>query len=213
MAKAGQAKDPEIEAIAQVNAALSGLKSDVQQRVLDYVSRKLGLTIPTRKDAAAEALDEEDETPEDSSRSDDNASGADTEDFDGINSVAKKWIRRSGLTAEKLSALFSIGGDEIDLIAKKVPGKTKRDRMRSVFLLKGIAAYLASGAARVTYEQVKEACLHYDAFDSANFSKYLRGMAAEISGTTKSGYTLTARGMAAATDVVRESLEGGNSKK
>ena len=89
-------------------------------------------------------------------------------------------------------------------MAKKVPGKSKRDRMRCVLLLKGIAAYLASGAARITHEQAKEACLHYDAFDSANFSKYLRGMSSEISGANKSGYTLTARGMAAATEVIHQ---------
>ena len=62
-----------------------------------------------------------------------------------------------------LSHVFSLGGDEVDLIAKKVPGKSAGARMRSVFLLQGVAAYLASGAPRFTQERVKEACLHYNA--------------------------------------------------
>lgn len=213
MAKVGETRDPEIEAIALVNAALKDLESHAQQRVLDYVARKLGLHVPAVGHRPSEVADADDDAQSEFSRSEDHTLAINAEDFDGINSVAKKWITRSGFTADQLSLLFSIGGDEIELIAKRVPGKTKRDRMRSVFLLKGVAAYLASGAARVTYEQVKEACLHYDAFDGGNFSKYLASMAAEISGTTKSGYTLTARGIVAATDIVRETLEHENSKK
>jgi hypothetical protein len=207
MAKPTIERDPEIEAIAQVNTALNGLESGAQQRVLDYVARKLGLAysdqVTRSSDVYVEDLPRR-EAPPPEPRVDRD----ETDDLDDINAVAKKWMRRSGLSADTLSNLFSIGGDEIDLIAKKVPGKSKRDRMRSVILLKGIAAYLASGAARVSHEQVKEACLHYDAFDNTNFSKYLKGMAADISGTPKSGYSLTARGIASATDVVREATGG-----
>ena len=78
--------------------------------------------------------------------------------------------------------------------------------MRSVLLLKGIAAYLGTGAARVTYEQLKEASLHYDAYDSANFASYIKSFASEAGGTKESGYTLTARGLTTATDLVRGML-------
>lgn len=203
MAKPIVQRDPEIEAIAQVNAALDGLESGAQQRVLDYVARKLGLGFsepPARGDESR--LNDQPLRP--SPQLGQIPTSEESDELDDISAVAKKWMKRSGLSADTLSNLFSIGGDEIDLVAKKVPGKTKRDRMRSVLLLKGIAAYLASGAARVSHEQVKEACLHYDAYDNTNFSKYLKGMAADISGTTKSGYSLTARGIASATEIVRE---------
>src|ERR1700731_4194300 len=91
----------------------------------------------------------------------------------GISPLARKWMTRNGLGAQSLTSLFSLGADEIDLVARTVPGKSKRERMRSVLLLKVIAAYLSNGAARVTHEQVKEACLHYDAYDSPNHAKYL----------------------------------------
>jgi hypothetical protein len=208
MAKTIIEQDPEIEAISKVNAALNALEAGAQQRVLDYVARKLGLAFSDASSGINDSSDE-DAPRRPPPQSDSASHGNDTDDLDDINAVAKKWMRRSGLTAHKLSSLFSIGGDEIDLIAKKVPGKTKRDRMRSVILLKAIAAYLASGAARVSHEQVKEACLHYDAFDNTNFSKYLKGMAVDISGTAKSGYSLTARGIASATDIVREATGTG----
>lgn len=202
MVKAGGSRDPEIEAIAQVNAALSGLEPGAQQRVIDYVSQKLGLV--DVRHSRTDVFTDDDEVNQSIRSPIDSGQSKASDALDDISSVAKKWMKRNGLTSESLSALFSIGGDEIDLVAKKVPGQTKRDRMRSVLLLKGIAAYLASGAARITHEQAKEACLHYDAFDSANFSKYLRGMASEISGANKSGYTLTARGMAAATELIHQ---------
>ena len=76
--------------------------------------------------------------------------------------------------------------------------------MRSIFLLKGLAQYLGTGAPRVTYEQVREACLHYGAFDNTNFSKYFKTMASEVSGSKESGYSLTARGLSSASELVTE---------
>ena len=100
--------------------------------------------------------------------------------------------------------LFSLGVDEIDLVAKKVPGDNKKDRMHSVLLLKGIAAYLSSGVARFTHQQLKEACLHYDAYDGNNFASYLKDFAGEVSGTKSGGYTLTPRGLTAATEMIKD---------
>ena len=64
--------------------------------------------------------------------------------------------------------------------------------------------YLASGTPRFTHEKVKEACLHYNAYDVNNFAANLRELAAEVSGGKESGYTLTQRGLAGATEIVRE---------
>jgi hypothetical protein len=125
-------------------------------------------------------------------------------DLDGVSPVAKKWMARNGFSVSGLSSLFSLGVEEIDLVAKTVPGRKKKERMRSVFLLKGIAAYLSTGAARFTHQQWKEAALHYDAFDAANFSTYFKSLASEVSGSKGSGYVLSARGIASATEVVKE---------
>jgi hypothetical protein len=198
---------PEITAIGIVHSALSELAPPAQLRVLRYCAEMLGLNLelgglsvpPLNEHVRAE------DTPgtiATLSATDDIAS----EDADGISPVALKWMRRSDLDPKNLQAFFSLGIDEIDLVARSIPGTSKKERMRSVLLLKGIAAYLSSGVPRVTYEQLKEACLHYDAYDSANFAANIRAFTADAGGTKEAGYTLTARGLTAATDILKNLL-------
>ena len=130
------------------------------------------------------------------------------DDFEGVSPGGKKWMRRNGLDSKALSSIFSLGVEEIDLVAKKVPGKNKKERMRSVFLLKGLASYLGSGTPRFKDDEVREACNHYDANDTANFAAYLKSFSAILSGTKSSGYTLTSRGIADGTELVKEMLQG-----
>lgn len=191
--------DPEITAITVIYAALEPLDDQGRNRVLDYVTAKLGLrlgprTLPPEVEPHTPG---DDRLPEEHEGSTDN-------DSDGISPVALKWMKRTGLTTDVLSNWFSLGLDEIDLVAKSVPGDTKKERMRSVLLLKGIAAYLAFGAARVPHDQVKEACLHYGAYDGSNFATYLKSFASDVGGTKESGYTLTAKGITAATELLRQ---------
>lgn len=208
--------DPEIEAISAVYNALKSLDSDAQKRVVGFVAAKIGILLPTlKRDAALDstpirreqesALKEgaEPETEQDSEESD---------ELPGISPVAKRWMARNGLEERGLSELFSLGVDEIDLIAKKVPGDTKKDRMHNVFLLKGVASYLGSGAFKFTHEQVKEACLHYNAFDAGNFASYMKTLSGDISGTKESGYALTARGQNSATELVKKLTQKADGK-
>lgn len=197
-----ETQDREFTALTTVHDAVKGLNRDAQERVLDYVIRKLGLSqrMTSRTDdvpppgadfSSGTRLSVEQDEPEE-------------DGLDGISPVAQKWMRRNALNVSRLSKLFSLGVDEIDLVAKTVPGTSKKSRTRNVALLKAVAAYLSSGVARVTHEQLKEVCLHYDAYDSPNHAKYLRDMAAELSGGKESGYTLTPRGLSSATDLVKE---------
>jgi len=201
--------DPEISAIGFVFNALRGLDSASQARVLDYVALKLGVRSISPAQTTAESQKSTPEpaqlevtVPEDAAHPTERDD--DDESLEGISSVAKKWMRRSSLSPTALSKLFSLGIDDIDLVAKAVPGESKKERMHSIFLLEGIAAYLGTGVARFTHEKVKEACLHYDAFDNANFAKHYRDFSTEVSGSKDSGYTLTARGISAATDLIQQ---------
>jgi hypothetical protein len=202
--------DKEIEAITTLNAVLKELDAPAQLRVIEYVLKKLNLTLEILPSHKAKNQ-KQDEIPEDShddqSKGQDGANKNSVDDgFTGISPVAQKWIQRNGLQAEQLSSIFSLGGDEIDLVANKVPGKSKRAKMRNVFLLKGVAAYLSGGAARIAHDKVKEACTHYDAYDAPNFATYMKEFVSEISGSKESGYTLTARGLANAATLVKEIL-------
>jgi hypothetical protein len=206
------APDQEITAISKVYEALKGLAPEAQMRVLSYVAAKLNIEAPTPESAPerrARLPEDDDERNERGAETKQEAKQDSDDELEGISPVARKWITRSGLQPASLSKVFSLSTDEIDLIAKTVPGKSQRDRMRSVFLLKGIAAYLGSGAARFSHAQIKEACLHYDAFDSTNFSKYLKSLSGEVSGSKDTEYALTPRGIAGATEMVKEMTQPG----
>jgi hypothetical protein len=69
-----------------------------------------------------------------------------------------------------------------------------------------MAAYLGTGVARVSYEQLKEACIHYGAYDGTNFARYLKEFASDAGGGKETGFTLTARGTSGATELIRELL-------
>jgi len=199
--------DPEITAISEVYSALKRLEPDAQSRVLSYVAGKLNLAMPT-----GEAPNEQRDLNSSASHvwsSQASPAAQDDDTLESVSPVGKKWIARNGLQTRQLSSIFSLGVEEIDLIAKRVPGKNMKDRMHSVFLLKGIAAYLSSGAARFTHEQIKEACLHYDAFEATNFAKYIKSLASEVTGSREAGYTLSSRGLTNATEMVKQMAQSG----
>ena len=204
--KQKQESDQEILAISTVFTALKNLESAAQNRVLDYVGKKLNLS---REYPENDTHHEADGTPEPvplDVRGENNKSTSEQAvgDLEGISPVATKWMKRNQLAANQLAFIFSLGVDEIDLVAKSVPGDSKKARMRNVTLLKGVASYLGTGASRFTHEQLKETCLHYDAYDVPNFAKYLKEFVSEITGSKDSGYSLTARGLTSATELVKE---------
>jgi hypothetical protein len=211
MTQDAEQPDPEIIAISAVHAALRNLPADAQSRVLDYVAKKL------RRERLSDAGEfEEGNAPTGSvgqgerQRQPLEPESDDSPDDDGITEVGKKWMRRNSFDTVGLGALFSLGVDEIEVVAKKVPGKGKKDRLRAVALLKGVAAYLGGGAARFTHAELKEACLHYDAYDATNSTAYMKSLSSEVSGTAKTGYVLTARGLTAATELVKSLIPGGD---
>jgi hypothetical protein len=197
--------DPEFVAMQKVYLALKDLDSAAQNRVLDYVLNRLSIT---REDWSLErpgssfsprALAEETlEAPEKvvEERSDHE------EELGGISSVAQKWIRRNGLKDGQLTKLFTLGLDQIDLVAKKVPGQSKRQKMRNIILLTAAASYLGTGTPRVAYDNLKDALTHYNAYDGTNFAAYMKDFGSEVSGSKESGFTLTARGLAEAAELI-----------
>lgn len=196
----------EIAAISSVHEALEGLSPEAQSRVLSYVAGilKLDLQLAQSEQAAQQLRSQpvsSDVISKPGAAENAPSSGG---GFEGISPVAKKWMARNDLRPQALATIFSLGGDEIDLIAKTIPGTTRKDRMHSVLLLMGIAEYLGSGAARFTHEQLKETCLHYKAYDANNFATHLKSFSAEVSGDKSTAYVLTARGMSSATDLVNQ---------
>jgi hypothetical protein len=202
----GAGADPEFTAMHSVYVALKDLDAPAQNRVLDYVFRRLSLTrdygvADFQADSggtAGAAVQASGEQVQQAQR------GEEADGLEGISSVAQKWIRRNGLTTKTLSNLFSLGVDEIDLVANKVPGKNKKQKLRNIVLLLGVASYLGTGAARINNPRLKEACGHYGAQDPTNFARYMKELSAYVTGNREGGYSLTPKGMTAATELVKE---------
>src|SRR3954463_7593011 len=103
-------EDPELHALGIVNSALQGLDPGAQKRVLEYVSRKLGVPLADNSASGSGPDQSQDATaPEEQEAH--VASGSKSDDLDGISPIAQKWIRRSGLNVDQLSRLFSLGVD------------------------------------------------------------------------------------------------------
>jgi hypothetical protein len=202
-------EDLEFLAMRQVYASLKDLDVNAQNRVLDYVTRRLSLTRRTDDPEPIQPSPRTRTEPDDVSPESQEGKSGEADDVEGISPIALKWMRRSQLSGKQLSILFSLGIEEIDLVAKAVPGKSKAERVKSIALLLGIAGYLSSGAARFTDEKLREACGHYNAYDGTNFSKHLRAISAEVAGTKENGYALSSRGLTEATELIKAMLTGG----
>jgi hypothetical protein len=194
----------EIAAIGVVHAALNGLDEIAQARVLSYVSGMLNVHIDRTTFTELGNVQETQSQPASTPTLATEAMGVDAE---GINSVALRLIKRSGIEPKELQDIFSLGIDDIDLIAPRVLGDSKRERFHNVLLLKGIASYLGTGAAKVTYEQLKETALHYDAFDAGNVASYLKAFSSDITGSKAAGYTLSPRGLTQGISIVKAMIE------
>jgi hypothetical protein len=216
-ASAHNAVAAEIAAIGVVYEALNPLPSEGRERVLRYVMSALSVELASGKVPAGEISDSPEHTlsevePRDVEVRPSEGTGAVEEgsdsEMEGISPVATKWMRRNGLSEQHLEGIYSLGLDEIDLVAEKVPGGSKRKRMRSVFLLKGVSAFLSSGVARYTHDQIREICQHYDAWDATNFGRDLSAFSAEVGGTKETGYQLTPRGLGAAAQLIKDMKAG-----
>jgi len=198
--------DAEIAAIGAVHSALKGLDEKAQARVLSYVSGILNVFV----EAATGSSDTDraqDFQPPPARTAEPSAIETTSSDAEGINSVALRLIKRSGIEPRDLHGIFSLGIDEIDLVAPKIPGASKRERFHNVLLLKGIASYLGTGAAKVTYEQLKEASLHYDAFDATNAAAHLKAFSSDFTGSKTTGYTLSPRGLTQGIAIVKRMID------
>jgi hypothetical protein len=204
-------QDAEIAAMSTVFEALKDLASDAQLRVLRYAMQRLGLRGESQWEeergesrGGMERLAEPHARVHIEERPSLTAPPTDSEEGlqEGLSPVALKWIRRNDLTTAKLSSLFSIGVDEIDLVARRVPGSSKSQKFRNVALLKGVASYLGTGSAKVYHKALKEAAGHYGADPGNNITTYIKNMSADMTGTAASGYTLTTHGLTEARDLI-----------
>jgi hypothetical protein len=179
--------DPEIEAMSKVFNALEPLDVESRSRVARWALDKLQIQIGTAPKNAAKSAE-------------------DTLDFDGagdLPTAAALWLKQNGIESGELESVFHIEGDEVEVIAAQVPGKSNKERVLNCYVLMG-ALELLRGNTSFSDKDARSLCETYGCFDTTNHAKYLNDKGNEFAGSKDKGWTLTAPGKKRAATLVKE---------
>lgn len=88
--------------------------------------------------------------------------------------AVKPFLTANGITTEILEKVFHPTGPGAQLLASGIPGNSKASKLISLSLLLCVKQALESGQFACTLKELRELAVHYDCYDSPNFSKTLR---------------------------------------
>ena len=92
----------------------------------------------------------------------------------GVPDAVKPFLTANGITTDTLEKVFHPSGPGAQLVASDIPGNGKASKMVNLSLLLCVKEALESGTFRCTLKNLREMSVHYDCYDSANFSKTLK---------------------------------------
>jgi hypothetical protein len=104
----------------------------------------------------------------------------------GVPDAIKPFLTANGITTEILEKVFHPTGPGAQLLAASIPGNSKSTKLVSLSLLLCVKQALDSGSFTCTLKELRELAIHYDCYDSPNFSTNLK--------TNKSYYKPRAKG-------------------
>lgn len=88
--------------------------------------------------------------------------------------AVKPFLTANGITTEILEKVFHPTGPGAQLLASSIPGNGKANKLISLSLLLCVKQALESGQFICTLKELRELAVHYDCYDSTNFSKTLK---------------------------------------
>ena len=92
----------------------------------------------------------------------------------GVPDAVKPFLTANAITTEILEKVFHPTGPGAQLLASTIPGNAKASKLVSLSLLLGVRQALESGSFTCTLKELRELAIHYDCYDSTNFSKTLK---------------------------------------
>jgi len=93
----------------------------------------------------------------------------------GVTEAVKPFLTANAITTEILEKVFHPTGPGAQLLASSIPGNGKANKLVSLSLLLSVKQALESGSFTCTLKELRELAVHYDCYDSTNFSKILKG--------------------------------------
>jgi len=88
--------------------------------------------------------------------------------------AVKPFLTANAITSDILEKVFHPIGPGAQLLASSIPGNGKASKLVSLSLLLSIKQALESGSFTCTLKELRELAVHYDCYDSPNFSKTLK---------------------------------------
>jgi hypothetical protein len=92
----------------------------------------------------------------------------------GVPDAVKPFLTANAITTEILEKVFLPTGPGAQLLASEIPGTGKAARLISLSLLLCVKQALDMGSFTCTLKDLREMAVHYDCYDSPNFSKNLK---------------------------------------
>jgi hypothetical protein len=92
----------------------------------------------------------------------------------GVPDAVKPFLTANAITTDILEKVFHPTGPGAQLLASVIPGNGKANKVVSLSLLLGVKQALESGSFSCTLKELRELAVHYDCYDSANFSATLK---------------------------------------
>src|SRR5205809_3516865 len=88
--------------------------------------------------------------------------------------AVKPFLTANAITSDILEKVFHPIGPGVQLLASSIPGNGKASKLVSLSLLLSVKQALESGSFTCTLKELRELAVHYDCYDSTNFSKTLK---------------------------------------
>jgi hypothetical protein len=92
----------------------------------------------------------------------------------GVPDAVKPFLTANAITTEILEKVFHPTGPGAQLLASSIPGNSKASKLVNLSLLLCVKQALETGSFTCTLKELRELAVHYDCYDSPNFSKTLK---------------------------------------
>jgi hypothetical protein len=92
----------------------------------------------------------------------------------GVPDAVKPFLTANAIMTETLEKVFHPPGPGAQLLASSIPGSGKANKLVSLSLLLCVKQALEAGTFTCTLKDLREMAIHYDCYDSPNFSTTLK---------------------------------------
>jgi hypothetical protein len=92
----------------------------------------------------------------------------------GVPDAMKPFLTANGITSEMLEKAFHPIGPGAQLLASEIQGNGKATKLINLAILLAVRQAVESGSFSCTLKELREMGLHYNCYDSANFSNNLK---------------------------------------